>query len=285
MDQKIIDLYDDFTHRSLDRRKFMEQLVLIVGSVAAAEQTVRLLMPDYAHAAVVAENDPRLQASSFGDAASGVSGYLVAPKGVKFEEVKNLVIVIHENRGLNPHIQDVARRVAAEGFVAFAPDFLAPLGGTPADSDEAAKLFAKLDFEAAAASLAKFTANMKTALAGRKIGAIGFCWGGAMVNALATKAPGLDAGVAYYGVAPKAEEVARIKAALMLHYGALDARVNATKEPYEAELKKAGVNYSAFVYEGANHAFNNDTSAERYNADAAKLAWSRSMELLRAKLL
>lgn len=285
MDQKIIDLYDDFTHRSLDRRKFMEQLVKIVGSVAVAEETVKLLMPNYALAAVVAENDPRLQISTYRDAASGVSGYLAAPKGVKVEEAKNVVIVIHENRGLNPHIQDVARRIAAEGFVAFAPDLLAPLGGTPGDGDEAAKLFTKIDFDAAALSLANFAANSKSAVAGRKIGAIGFCWGGGMVNVLATRASALDAGVAYYGVAPKAEDVAKIKATMMLHYGALDARVNATKEPYEAELKKAGVNYSAFVYEGANHAFNNDTSVERYNADAAKLAWSRSMELLRAKLL
>ncbi len=284
MDQKIIDLYDDFTHRTLDRRRFMEKLAMIVGSAAAAEEAVRLLTPNYALAAVVAETDPRLQISTHSDAASGVSGYLAAPKSAKVDEAKNFVIVIHENRGLNPHIKDVARRIAAEGFVTFAPDLLAPLGGTPADGDEAAKLFTKLDFGSAADALAKFTANTKSAVAGRKIGAIGFCWGGAMVNALATLAPDLDAGVAYYGVAPKAEDIPKIKATLMLHYGALDARVNATKEPFEAEMKKAGVHYSAFVYEGANHAFNNDTSVERYNVEAAKLAWSRSLELLRAKL-
>ncbi len=285
MDQKIIDLYDDFTHKTLDRRLFMERLVAIVGSVAIAEETAKLLMPNYALAAVIPENDPRLQTSTYRDPASGVGGYLVVPKGVKVEESKNFVIVIHENRGLNPHIQDVARRVAAEGFVAFAPDLMGPLGGTPADSDEAAKLFAKVDFDAATQSLAKFTANIKSSMAGRKVGAIGFCWGGGMVNALATQAPMLDAGATYYGVAPKPEDVGKIKAALILHYGALDARVNATKDAFEGELKKAGVNYSAFVYEGANHAFNNDTSVERYNADAAKLAWSRSMELFRAKLL
>ncbi len=285
MDQRIIDLYDDFTHSSFDRRAFMERLIVLVGSATAAEEALRLLAPDYAQAAVTSEADDRIVTSSYRDDASGMSGYLATPKGVKLDAAHNFVVVIHENRGLNPHIQDVTRRLATEGFVAMAPDLLAPLGGTPTDGDKAVQLFTKIDLDETAQSLAKLITSIKGQDPKRKVGAIGFCWGGAMVNILATRAPNLDVGVSYYGLAPKIEEVANIKATMMLHYGALDARVNATQPAYEDALKKAQVAFTSYTYEGANHAFNNDTSAERYNADAAKLAWSRSVELLKKKLL
>ena len=178
----------------------------------------------------------------------------------------------------------MARRVATAGFFAVAPDFLSSLGGTPENEDAARDAFAKLKLEDAVAMAHEIIAGFKGRAAGMKVGAIGFCWGGGMVNAAATVAPELDAGVAYYGIAPALDKVAGIKAALMLHYAGLDTRVNATREPYEAALKAAGVTFQSFVYDGVNHAFNNDTSAERYDAAASDLAWERSMAFLKARL-
>lgn len=285
MDQRIIDLYDEYTHRPLDRRVFMERLVAIVGSVGAAEATLALIAPNYAKAAIIAENDARLDSAAFENAAAGVKGYIATPKGVKAETANNFVIVIHENRGLNPHIQDVARRLAAEGFVAMAPDLLLPLGGTPKDEDQAREMFTKVDLDKTGATLAALVTDLKSKNPRLKVGVIGFCWGGGMVNILATKAPNLDAGVSYYGVAPKAEDAAKIKAQMMLQLGALDTRVNATIPPFEEAMKKAGVKFDVFTYEGANHAFNNDTGGERYHEASAKLAWTRTIGLLKAKLM
>jgi carboxymethylenebutenolidase len=284
MDQRIIELYDEYTHAPLARRVFMERLVALVGSVAAAEAAIEAIAPNYARAAIVAENDPRLDISTFEDTDAGVKGYLAAPKGVKLDGARNFVITIHENRGLNPHIQDIARRLALEGFVAMAPDLLLPLGGTPKDVDQAMAMFSKVDLDKTAESLARLITNLKAKHPGMKVGEVGFCWGGAMVNLVATKAPNLDVGVAYYGLAPKLEDVPKIKARMMEHLGALDARVNATIPPYEEALKKAGVKYEVFTYEGANHAFNNDTGGERYNKAAADLAWGRTIALLKQQL-
>ena len=284
MDQRIIELYDEYTHAPLDRRVFMERLVALVGSVAAAEAAIEAIAPNYARAAIVAENDPRLDISTFEDAAAGVKGYLAMPKGVKLDGATNFIITIHENRGLNPHIQDIARRLALEGFVAMAPDLLLSLGGTPKDVDQAMAMFAKVDLDKTAESLARLIANLKAKNPRMKVGEVGFCWGGAMVNLVATKAPNLDVGVAYYGLAPKLDDVPKIKARMMEHLGALDDRVNATIPPYEEELKKAGVKYEIFKYEGANHAFNNDTGAERYNKAAADLAWGRTIAALKQQL-
>ena len=284
MDQRIIELYDEYTHAPLARRVFMERLVALVGSVAAAEAAIEAIAPNYARAAIVAENDPRLDISTFEDPAAGVKGYLAAPKGVKLDGATNFVITIHENRGLNPHIQDIARRLALEGFVAMAPDLLLPLGGTPKDVDQAMAMFSKVDLDKTADSLARLITNLKTKYPKMKVGEVGFCWGGAMVNLVATKAPNLDVGVAYYGLAPKLEDVPKIKARMMEHLGALDARVNATIPPYEEALKKAGVKYEIFKYEGANHAFNNDTGGERYNKAAADLAWGRTIAVLKQQL-
>ena len=193
MDQRIIELYDDFTHAHFDRRIFMERLVALVGSVGAAEAAIQAIAPNYARAAIVAESDPRIDASSFENSASGVKGYLAAPKGAKVETSNTFVIVVHENRGLNPHIQDVARRVALEGFVAMSPDMLTPLGGTPADVDAAMAMFPKVDLNAAGDSLAKLVTDLKSRNPKLKVGIMGFCWGGGMVNIVATKAANLDA--------------------------------------------------------------------------------------------
>ena len=177
-----------------------------------------------------------------------------------------------------------ARRAAVEGFVAMAPDLLVPLGGTPKDEDQAREMFPKLNLDQTGDALAKLVSDLKARNPRAKIFAMGFCWGGGMVNILATKAPNLDAAASYYGVAPKIEEAGKIKAQMMLHLGALDDRVNATIPPYEEALKKAGVKYEVFRYEGANHAFNNDTAAERYHKASADLAWSRTMAMFKAKL-
>ncbi len=284
MDQRIIELYDEYTHTQLGRRAFVERMVALVGSVGAAEVAIDAIAPNYARAAIVAADDPRVATSAFDNAASGIKGYLATPKAATPDVTNTFVIAIHENRGLNPHIQDIARRLAVEGFVAMAPDLLAPLGGTPADQDAAIAMFPKLDLNATGDSLARLVTDLKSKNPKLKVGVIGFCWGGGMVNILATKAPNLDAAVAYYGVAPKLEDVPKIKARFMEHLGALDDRVNATIPPYEEALKKAGVKYEIFKYEGANHAFNNDTGGERYNEAAAKLAWSRTIGLLKAQL-
>ncbi|RUW93106.1 dienelactone hydrolase family protein, partial [Mesorhizobium sp. M8A.F.Ca.ET.059.01.1.1] len=195
------------------------------------------------------------------------------------------VIVIHENRGLNPHIRDVARRVALEGFVALAPDFLSPLGGTPADEDKARDMFGKLDPAQTVANGVATVAFLKADKDGNgKVGAIGFCWGGGTANMLAVNAPDLAASVAYYGMQPNAADASKIKAALLLHYAGLDQRTNAGIDAFKKELDAAHVEYTVYVYEGANHAFNNDTSAARYDKKAADLAWGRTVAFLKQKL-
>jgi carboxymethylenebutenolidase len=211
-----------------------------------------------------------------------INGYLTKPAaGGTFPAV----IVIHENRGLNAHIKDVARRFAVEGFLAFAPDLLSPLGGTPADADKARDMIGTLK----APDVVGWLQGVATALRARpdvggKVGAVGFCWGGGMVNALAVAEPTLNAGVAYYGKQPDAAQVPAIQAPLMLHYAGLDERIDAGIPAYEAALKANAKTYELFLYPGVNHAFNNDTSAERYNKAAADLAWQRSIGFLKKYL-
>ncbi|MDF2116426.1 dienelactone hydrolase family protein [Roseiarcaceae bacterium H3SJ34-1] len=283
MDQRIIDLYDEYTHAPLPRRVFMERLVAMVGTTGAAQLALGLLESNYALAQIVPPSDPRLSTSMVEIA--GVKAYQAVPKGMDPQAARGAIIVIHENRGLNPHLEDIARRIALEGYLAVAADLLTYMGGTPKDEDAAREMFTKIDPAKSVVSLAAIVSALKSANPSRKVGAIGFCWGGGIVNNLAVAAPNLDAGVAYYGVAPKAEDVPRIKASMMLHYGGLDARVNATAPAYEEAMKKAGVSYQKFVYDGANHAFNNDTGKERYNEAAAKLAWTRTMDFFKAKVL
>jgi len=212
-----------------------------------------------------------------------MKGYLVQPTAASAK--LGSVIVVHENRGLNPHIRDVARRMALEGFIALAPDFLSPLGGTPENEDQAREMFGKLDASATAANAEASLKYLQTLPdANGNVGAIGFCWGGGTVNTFATKSPELKAGVAYYGAQPKADQVPAIKAALMLHYAGLDDRINAGIDDYKKALEANGKNFQIFVYDGVNHAFNNDTSSARYDKKAADLAWSRTVEFLKKNL-
>jgi carboxymethylenebutenolidase len=283
MDQQIIDLYDEYTHAPLDRRVFLERLAALTGGVAAA-MAVLPLLENRAVAAVIAPDDARVTAATveFPGQGGTMKGYLAKPaSGTKFGSV----VVIHENRGLNAHIEDVARRLAVGGFLALAVDFLSPLGGTPANEDEARDMIGKLDPAATTANAIAAVAFLRTHPHGNgKVGAVGFCWGGGQVNQLAVNDPTLDAGVAYYGRQPDPADAAKIKAPLLLHYAGLDARINEGIPAYKAALDQAGVSYRVFIYEGVNHAFNNDTSAERYNAEAAKLAWDRTLAFLAEKL-
>jgi carboxymethylenebutenolidase len=283
LDQKIIDLYDDFTHGGLNRRDFLDRLTALAGSSAAAAALLPLLQNDYAKAAMVAPGDARIavDAASYDAAGTRIAGYLVR---LKEKAKRPAVIVIHENRGLNPHIQDVARRIALEGFLALAVDMLSPLGGTPADEDKARDMIGTLKPPETAQRLAAAVPFLAAhAESTGKVGAIGFCWGGGMVNRLAVASPELKAGAAYYGVQVPAAQVAAIRAALLLHYAGLDQRVNAGIAAYEAALKASSKRYTIHVYEGANHAFNNDTGS-RYDKAAAELAWGRTVAFLKKEL-
>lgn len=282
--QPIIDLYDRFTHGLIDRRAFMDELGRLAGGTAAATALLTLLRNDYARAATVPADDPRLRAErvSWPGPDGPMAGYLVRPREV---DRRPAVIVIHENRGLNPHIEDVARRLALEGFLALAVDMLARDGGTPTDEDEAREMIGRLDPELNARRLAAAVPF----LAGHpesngKVGAIGFCWGGGMVNELAVRAPDLVAGVAYYGRQVAAERVPAIRAALLLHYAERDERINAGIDAYRRALEAADKRFEIHLYPGTQHAFNNDTNAARYDRAAAELAWSRTIAFLRREL-
>jgi carboxymethylenebutenolidase len=284
MDQRIIDLYDDFSHGGMSRRSFIDKLAALAGSTAAATALLPILQNNYAQAQTVPENDPRITAETVDiPGIPGLKGYLVKPKDAAGK--LPTVIVIHENRGLNPHIKDVTRRMAAEGFIALGVDYLSPMGGTPTDEDKGREMIGQLKQPDVIAYGKAAVAYLK----GRpdsngKVGAIGFCWGGGAVNNLAVNEPNLNAGVAYYGGQPKPEDVPKINAAMMMHYGGLDERINAGIPAYEAALKQAGKTYEIYVYEGANHAFNNDTNAARYDKEASDLAWRRTVEFLKKNL-
>ncbi|MFQ5563572.1 MAG: dienelactone hydrolase family protein [Parvularculaceae bacterium] len=284
MRQDIIDLYDAFTHGAMARRDFLKRLARLAGGAAAASALISLLENDYARAAVVAADDARIKTSYTEFDFARLTGAYVAEPADRAGPTP-AVIVIHENRGLNPHIEDVARRLAVEGFGAYAVDMLTPFGGTPNDEDEARKLIRQLDAVKTTRALAAIAAYLKAAKTHNgKVGALGFCWGGGMVNRLAAAAPGLDAGVAYYGRQIAAEEAAKIRAAMLLHYAGLDSRINSGIADYEKALKAAGVDYRLYMYEGAQHAFNNDTNEARYDKAAAMLAWSRTTAFFREKL-
>ena len=280
--QAMIDAYDEYTHLTLDRRGFMEKLTKLAGSAGAAAAIAPLLAANKASAEIIAADDGRLDTKdvTFAGSKGEMKGYLARPKDASGK--LGGVIVIHENRGLNPHIRDVARRMALEGFVALAPDFLSPLGGTPEDEDKARDMFTNLDPALTAANAeASLTYLEKADGANGRVGAVGFCWGGGLVNRFATVSPELRAGVAYYGAQPPAGDVPKIKAALLLHYAGLDDRINAGIDAYRKVLQAGGKTFEIFVYEGVNHAFNNDTSAARYDKKAADLAWGRTVEFLR----
>jgi carboxymethylenebutenolidase len=276
-----IALYDRFTHEGLDRRAFMAELTRLAGGAAAASALLASIAADPAAAALMEAQDPRLRARRMSwPVGSGrtMKGYQAEPRAL--EGPIGSVLVIHENRGLNAHIEDVARRLAVAGYRALAADFLSPAGGTPADEDAAREAIGKLDLARAAAD-AVATLRLLKALPGSngKAGAVGFCWGGGMVNRVAVAAgEALDAGSSFYGPAPDPALAPQVHAPMLLHYAGLDERVNKTGFPWSDALAAAGKTVEAHVYPGVNHAFHNDTSAERYNEAAAKLAWRRTLD-------
>ncbi|MBK6315428.1 MAG: dienelactone hydrolase family protein [Blastocatellia bacterium] len=288
MDKSILELYDEYTHAPLPRRLFLERLARLTGSAAAAAAILPMLEVRSVSASVVAPDDPRLVSErvTYPGVTGDIKGYLVRPKPAAKKSPKlPAVIVIHENRGLTPHIEDVTRRVALEGFLALGVDMLSPVGGTPANEDAARELFTKLDPVQTVQNLAAAVTFLEKHPNGNKrVGAVGFCWGGGMVGDLAVNAPALDAGVVYYGRQPKGADVPKIVAPLMLHYASLDTRINEGIPAFETALKTAKKAYTLHMYEGVNHAFNNDSSAARYNMEAADLAWSRTIAFFKDKL-
>ncbi|MBA4409736.1 MAG: carboxymethylenebutenolidase [Odoribacter sp.] len=261
------------------RRDFLAKTTALAGvSILFTSFSAQLF------AEITKADDPKLviETIRYNGASGPMIAYLARPKGKKKHPA---VIVIHENRGLQPHIKDVTRRFALEGFVALAPDALSPLGGTPEKPEEAGPMFQKLDYEKTKQDFSAAVAYLKTnPQTNGKVGCTGFCWGGAMTNHVAVNSPDLDAAVPYYGGQPKAEDVPKIKAPMLLHYAGNDERINKGIPEFEAALKNANIEYQLFMYEGAAHAFNNDSNTERYNKEAADLAWKRTIEFFKKKL-
>ena len=285
MDPRILGLYDEYTHAPLPRRVFLERLAGLCGSTAAAMALLPLLDNNYAHAATVPADDARLSASriSYKGASGDVGGYLVLLKDGPARRPG--VVVVHENRGLTPHIQDVTRRIALLGYTALGVDLLSPLGGTPADEDQGRQRFATLDQGRALSDAVAAIGYLKSRPdASGRVGAIGFCFGGEMVNQMAVASPDLAAGVVFYGRQPPAADVPNIKARMQLHYAGNDPGVNAGMAEYAALLKSSRIAYEQYVYDGVQHAFHNDTGAARYDRAAADLAWSRTVAFLKSAL-
>jgi carboxymethylenebutenolidase len=285
MDKKITTLYHDYRQGKTNRRDFVRKLAVIAGSTAAAMALLPVLEENSMAASSSNQADPDLMTEfiKYPGETGDVKGFLAWPKtGTKFPAV----LIIHENRGLQPHIQDVTRRMAKEGFLALAPDALSPLGGTPEnDLDKAAALIGQLDREKTIKNLVAAVKYLKTQpLSTGKVGCTGFCWGGAMTNQVAVNCPDLNAAVPYYGMQPTPDQIAAIKAPIMAHYAGDDQRINQGIPAFEEALKKENKEYQIFMYEGAQHAFNNDSNPQRYNEQAAKLAWSRTIAFFREKL-
>ncbi len=284
MDKRITELYDDYKKGLTDRRSFIRKLAMLAGSAAAAFALLPVLEENEAKAALSVQGNPDLVTEfiKYPGETGDVRAYLARPKaGKKFPAV----IVIHENRGLVPHIQDVTRRMANEGFLSLAPDALSPVGGTPEDGSNVGTLFKQLNSEQTTKNFVAAVKYLKThPLSTGKVGCTGFCWGGGIVNQVAVSAPDLDASVPYYGIQPSPEDVAKIKAPVMAHYAENDERINAGIPAFEEALKKAGIEYKFHTYEGTAHAFNNDTNPGRYNEKAAKLAWERTVAFFKEKL-
>jgi len=284
MESKISTLYDDFKKGLTSRREFIKKLTMITGSTAAAMALLPVIEENGAKAAAAIQDDPSLVTAfiKYPAATGDMRAYLARPaKGKKFPAV----IVIHENRGLVPHIQDVTRRMAREGFLALAPDALSPVGGTPEDISNVGELFKQLNGEQTTKNFVAAVKFLEThPNSNGKVGCTGFCWGGAMTNQVAVNSPDLDAAVPYYGRQPSAEDIAKIKAPIMAHYAENDAGINAGIAAFEEALKKNNKEYQIFSYPGTGHGFNNDTNAGRYNEEAAKLAWQRTVGFFKEKL-
>ena len=284
MDKKYIDLYEEYRKGNLNRRDFLKRLACLAGGAAAAVSMLPILEKSPIEAQVVSEDDPRLNTEYiyYPGETGEVKAYNASPKG---EAKLPAVIVIHENRGLQPHIEDVVRRVALEGFFAIGPDALSPLGGTTKNEDEDRTKMRELDSESTEKNFVAAVAYLKThPQTTGKVGCMGFCWGGGMTNQVAVNSPDLTAAVPFYGRQPEPEEVSKIKADMLLHYAGLDERINAGIPAFEEALKAAGIEYKIYMYEGAQHAFNNDSNPERYHKEAATLAWKRTIEFFKEKL-
>jgi carboxymethylenebutenolidase len=284
---EVLQLFDRYVHGDLSRRGFLDQASRYAGSAAAASALLASLSPQFAQAQQIKADDARLltrQHSFASPEGSGeVKGYLAKPAGAKGR--LPTVLVVHENRGLNPHIEDITRRLALEGFLAFAPDALAPLGGYPGDEDKARELFGKLDANKTRADFVAASRGLQSSAEGNgRVGVVGFCFGGGIANYLATQLPDLAAAVPFYGGHPPEAEVAKIKAPLLIHFAGQDERINAGWPKYEAALKTAGVHYDAHIYPGVQHGFNNDTTP-RFDAEAARLAWQRTLSFLKTHLV
>ena len=285
-DQELLILFDAYVHGTIDRRGFLDraQKFAVGGMTAAGLLTA--LSPDFARAQVVSKDDARIKTEMLdypSTAGNGtMKGYLARP--VNMTGKLPVVLVVHENRGLNPHIEDITRRLALDNFVAFAPDALTPLGGYPGDEDKAREQFAKLDQKKAAEDFlaaAQFLKNRPES--NGKLGAVGFCYGGGIVHMLSTRMPELSAGVPFYGNHPAASDAVKVKALLLIQFAGIDDRINSAWPAYEAALKAANANYTAHIYAGTQHGFNNDTTP-RFDAAAAKLAWGRTIGFFNTSL-
>jgi carboxymethylenebutenolidase len=285
-DPEVLRLFDQYVHGAIDRRGFIDRAARLAGGAAPAAALLAALSPDFAAAQKVAPNDPKLKIENVeipSPAGHGKARLYVA-RPAQASGPLPVVLVIHENRGLNPHIEDVARRVALENFIAVAPDALHPLGGYPGNEDKARELFGTLDMAKTAQDLGAAAAWAHAAPGGNgKLGAVGFCWGGGAVNQLAARDPGLNAGAPFYGPAPAADQVKNIKAELVIVFADNDERINAGWPAYEAALKAAGVRFNAFKYPGTQHGFHNDTTP-RFDAAAAEQAWGRTLALFNRTL-
>jgi carboxymethylenebutenolidase len=276
-----IALYDRFTHEGFDRRVFMTRMVALAGSVAAADALIGAIAASPAAAAIVPADDKRLITRTQ-DLVGGYKAYVAEPRT---RSLKATVLVIHENRGLNDYVRDVARRLGVAGFRAVAPDFLSLSGGTPSNEDAARDAIGKLNLDKSVSDAVAMLDELAKSSRGGKVGAVGFCWGGGFVNRLAVAAGDkLDAGVPFYGPAPDPSEAPKVKAPLLIHDAGLDERVNRTSFPWVGALRAAGKPVKFYLYDGVNHAFHNDTSAERYNKDAAELAWKRTLAFFKQHL-
>jgi carboxymethylenebutenolidase len=285
INQEIIDLYDEYTHAPLSRRDFLDKLTKMVGGSAAALAMLPFLQNNYAQAAIVDPTDNSIETSfeSYKLFDKEIKYYMAKPKG---DIPLPTVLIIHENRGLNPHIQDIVRRLAKEGFLAFAPDALSLVGGTPDDEDKAREMFKTLDTVDTMDLYRSSVVNMsKKSICDGNIGAVGFCWGGGWANRLAVHCSKLSCSVSYYGKQLNAKESAKVRVPLMLHYAGLDKRIGEGIKDYIGELSQNDKEFTMHNYSGVNHAFNNDTNAARYNKEAAELSWIRTTGFLKMHLM
>jgi carboxymethylenebutenolidase len=283
---EVLRWFDQYVHGIVDRRGFLAGVGKYAVGGVSATMLLEQLSPNFAAAQQIAKDDRRIDAKYVEypspDGSGKMRGYLAAPAGAAAKLPG--ILVVHENRGLNPHIEDIARRLAVDGFLAFAPDALFPLGGYPGDEDKAREMFGKLDQAKTRTDFIAAAGYLKgLPQCTGKIGVVGFCWGGTISNMLATRLPDLAGAVPFYGGQPSAEDTAKIKSPLLIHYASNDERINAGWPAYESALKAAGVRYEAFIYPDTQHGFNNDTTP-RYSDAAAKLAWQRTIAFFNKNL-